>query len=513
MTTSVLQRCGAGLLLLAGTSLVAGEEASLVRAEREEVLVQGGTAEALGEGLRLFQRTRAGHFIDAYSNERYTKVPFAEQLALYVEEGRYEDLFLVGDDAFAFEADGLFGAQTKPAPVHEGARGGADGASCRACHFAGGPDGAGSSTQRALTSGDGVHFSSALVRDAPHVKGLGYVSRVAREMEDELFATRLAAEEAALVTDVPVRFPLVAKGVSFGELWALPGGEVDDSGVEGVSTDLRIRPFGRKGRHADLVEFADEALQIHHGLQTASRVSEFEGRTEILGSGPPEDPDGDGAVVLGMYSVEYPGTELPHAHSLLLAAYLALIGVPEIHPPRRPDLLEVWTRGRELMDEVQCTTCHVERLWVHDDVLELRSRGAFETTLQLPLLDAGIEPKPQRTVFGYEDELLGLAPLFLYSDLKRHDLGAEAAEADDEVLPDGSVVPASVFLTRSLWGLADTAPYMADGTALTVHDAILRHGGEASSSRAAYLALDTRDQAALRVFLLSLTRTAEVLVE
>ncbi|MFZ9886089.1 MAG: di-heme oxidoredictase family protein [Myxococcota bacterium] len=513
MATSGLLRGGVCLLLLTGTSLVAGEEVSLVGRDAKDVTVQLGTLEALEDGLHLFRRTRAAQFIDAYSNERYTKVPFVEQLSLYVAEGRYEDLFLAGDDAFAFEADGVFGAQTKPAPVHDGARGGADGASCRACHFAGGPDGAGSSTQRALTSGDGVHFASALVRDAPHVKGLGYVSRLAREMEEELFATRLAAEEAALLTDAPVRFPLVAKGVSFGELWALPGGEVDASGVEGVSPDLQIRPFGRKGRHADLVKFADEALQIHHGLQTASRVSEFEGNAELLGAGPPDDPDGDGAVVLGMYSAEYPGTELPHAHSLLLAAYLALIGVPEIHPPRRPDLLEVWTRGRALMNEVQCTSCHVERLWLHDDVLELRGRGAFDTTLQLPLLEAGIEPRPRRTIFGNDDELLGVAPLFLYSDLKRHDLGPEAAEADDEILPDGSIVPASVFLTRSLWGLADTAPYMADGSALTVHDAILRHGGDAAPSRAAYLALAENDRAALRVFLLSLTRTTEVLVE
>lgn len=504
-----------GLVLLLGVSatLHAEGEVPLLRRAPRPAAVELETPPALEEGVALFRRTRAGHFVMAYANERYTTVPFVEQLHRYVDEHRYEDLFLIGDDAFAFEADAPFGARVEPAPVHEGVRGGADGASCRACHFAGGPDGAGTATQRALTSGDGTHYASALVRDAPHVKGLGYVSRLAREMEEELHAVRLLAEDMALVTQEAVSFPLVAKGVSFGELVALPGGELDFSGVEGIDHDLKVRPFGRKGRHADLVEFVDEALQIHHGLQSASRVSEFEGRADLLGAGPASDPDGDGAAVLGMYAVEYPGTELPHAHSLLLAAYLALIGVPEIHPPQRPDLLARWARGRQVLDDARCTSCHVERLWLNDDNLEIHSRGAFDTSFTLPLLNAGIEPRPQRTTFGLEDDVLGLAPIFLYSDLRRHDLGPEAAEADDEVLPNGRVVPASVFLTRSLWGLADTGPYMADGSALTVHDAILRHGGEAAAARDAYLELSTDDQSSLRVFLLSLTRTAEVLVE
>lgn len=501
------------LLLGLGVPLRAEGEVPLRRGPPAEVDIELGTPAVFHEGVHLFRLTRAGQLIDAFMNERYTTVPFVQQLQLYVDEGRYEDLFLVGDDAFAFEADSPFAARVEPSPVHEGARGGADGASCRACHFAGGPDGAGTSTQRALTNGDGMHLSSALVRDAPHVKGLGYVSRIAREMEEELYAIRLLAEDTALTTAEAVGFPLEAKGISFGELVALPGGELDFTGVEGIDADLRVRPFGRKGRHADLVEFVDEALQIHHGLQSSSRVSEFAGRADQLGDGPADDPDGDGAVVLGMYAIEYPGTELPHAHSLLLAAYLSLIGVPEIHPPQRPDLLDRWARGQQAFRETRCNSCHVERLWLYDDVLEIKSRGAFETTLELPLLEAGIEPRPRRTTFGLDDDVVGLAPIFLYSDLKRHDLGPEAAEGDDEVLPNGTVVPASVFLTRSLWGLADTAPYMADGSALTVHDAIVRHGGEAASSRDAYLALSPDDQASLRVFLLSLTRSVEVLVE
>jgi hypothetical protein len=404
------------------------------------------------------------------------------------------------------------GSPSLPAPVHKGELGGADGSSCRACHFVGGPDGAGSPTQRALFRGDGVHVSSAVVRDAPHVMGLGYVSRLAREMEAELLSTLVEAEDIAAITTVPITVPLVAKGVSFGELVARPG-EVDRSFVEGISEDLVIRPYGRKGRHADLVALVDEALQVHHGMQTASRLRELAGRSDLIGAGPENDPDEDGVVASLLIQDGQAGAEASSAQAPLLAGYLSLIGVPEIHPPRRADLLVTWTRGREVLDAVGCTICHVEKLYMNSDLMEIRARGGYQTTLQFSLGEHGQEPRALRTDDGLDSPGGGAVPLFLYSDLKRHDLGDGCADAVDEVLPDGGVVRRSVWLTRPLWGVADTAPYMPDGRATTLHEAILLHGGEAAGMRDAYLALSPEDQGALRVFLMSLTRRAPVLVE
>ena len=67
-------------------------------------------------------------------------------------------------------------------------------------------------------------------------------------------------------------------------------------------------------------------------------------------------------------------------------------------------------------------------------------------------------------------------------------------------------IPASVFLTRSLWGIAETAPYLHDGRAITLDEAILAHGGEAKQSRDAFAALSGNEKADIRVFLLSLSR-------
>jgi CxxC motif-containing protein (DUF1111 family) len=69
-----------------------------------------------------------------------------------------------------------------------------------------------------------------------------------------------------------------------------------------------------------------------------------------------------------------------------------------------------------------------------------------------------------------------------------------------------------MFLTRPLWGLAETAPYLHDGRAPTVQDAIVLHGGEGAGAREAYLALDDEGRASVRVFLASLSRQPKMFV-
>ena len=53
-------------------------------------------------------------------------------------------------------------------------------------------------------------------------------------------------------------------------------------------------------------------------------------------------------------------------------------------------------------------------------------------------------------------------------------------------------------------GVADTAPYLHDGRALTIKEAILLHGGEAEESRDAFAALSAQEMEALLSFLDSL---------
>lgn len=78
-------------------------------------------------------------------------------------------------------------------------------------------------------------------------------------------------------------------------------------------------------------------------------------------------------------------------------------------------------------------------------------------------------------------------------------MGSGLAEPIDEV----GTGPA-MFLTENLWGVGSTAPYLHDGRATTLTEAILEHGGEAGRARAAFVALTLAEQECLIAFLQNL---------
>ena len=92
----------------------------------------------------------------------------------------------------------------------------------------------------------------------------------------------------------------------------------------------------------------------------------------------------------------------------------------------------------------------------------------------------------------------------LFADLKRHDMGDALAEQFD--LADAK--RNREFTTARLWGIADTAPYLHDGRATTLTEAILLHGGEGQSARDGFASLSDAGKEAVLEFLRSL-RTPE----
>ncbi len=469
---------------------------------------------ALDDAVDLYRQTRAESYVLATDpNERYDVLVGAGIFGF----GAADYLFALGDEAFEAEIDrpgGLgqgdaHGPPPLPAHnrrIHDGERGGLDASSCRSCHFVGGPDGSGAPTQVALFRGDGENLSTATVRDAPHVMGLGYIEIAARHRERRIQSLARVARQQAADADEPVDIALVADGVDYGRLTARPDGTLDTTEVRGIGPDLVIRPFGHKGRHATLVALVDEALQQNHGLQTASRIAEHRDQPLVyLGPGGPFDPDADGVQA-----------EATAAQAVLLASYLSMLGTPAITPPDDPALALTAARGRARFADIGCADCHVPALRVPDLQITHTARGDDPFTVDFDLADAGRDPVPFRLDFSPDDDdqIPGGIPVFAYTDLRRHDMGPALAEPVAEHLPDGAdPIPGHIWLTRPLWGLADTGPYLHDGRAPTVHDAILAHGGDAEASRAAYRALDPAEQGALRAFLMTLTRPPVILVE
>ncbi len=67
----------------------------------------------------------------------------------------------------------------------------------------------------------------------------------------------------------------------------------------------------------------------------------------------------------------------------------------------------------------------------------------------------------------------------------------------------------SEFRTQPLWGVAAEGPYLHDGRADTLDDAIRMHGGEAEAARDAYVALTGAEQNEVIAFLDSLGGSAQ----
>ena len=399
-------------------------------------------------------------------------------------------LFQFGDEFFSHEfthANGYGDASFKTLKrVHSGMRGGLDTFSCAGCHSLGGPDGAGSPTQNALIEGDGEHADSALVRNAPALLGLGMVQALGAEMSQDLRYQREQALLKAKAAGKSVTLALATKGISFGTIVVQPDAAIDYSQLEGVDFDLIVKPFGRKGTIARLRRFVEDAARLHFGVQSHVLALGYQAKPDVphLGPGPDwYDPDNDGRQ-----------RELEEGILTTVASYLAMLEVPVVLPPADPGLRDRWASGSALFDSVGCAGCHVRQI----PLLYTTWRETSDTTKGEVAID----------LFVDGDQPRGTNLVEVFSDFKRHDMGPGLADPHDSE----HKLPRSVFLTRPLWGLAETPPYLHDGRAATIPAAILAHGGEAQQPRDAFAALSPENQADLHVFLLSLTREPKVRV-
>ncbi|HEV7734297.1 MAG TPA: di-heme oxidoredictase family protein [Candidatus Binatia bacterium] len=419
-----------------------------------------------------------------------------------------DTLFIVGDELFGylFRPENGWGskdsARTSPdqSPqlrrVHQGVSGGPEAFACFSCHAKGGPDGAGTQSQIALMRGDGARTTSADRRNAPHLLGLGPVALLANEMSTALRAQVDDARRRAQADGRPVEQALTAKGVSFGHVVAKSDGTLDVGGVDGVDADLTVRPFGWKGHQATLRGMTEESLHIHQGLLSKRvQLGVRDGTVDAgpYGTGRWDDVDRDGVSL-----------EIDDGMLTTVVGYLAQLEAPVIRPPRDPGLLDAFAAGRAQFDAIGCAGCHVPTLELDDPRLDAQQRaGAELPPFVIDVAKDGDGPKIEPKYAGARTSYL----VRLFSDLKRHDMGPALASPS----PQGTI-PANVFLTRPLWGLAETAPYLHDGRAPTIHDAIVLHGGEATPAREAYLALDEPGRASVRVFLASLSRQPKLFV-
>ena len=99
----------------------------------------------------------------------------------------------------------------------------------------------------------------------------------------------------------------------------------------------------------------------------------------------------------------------------------------------------------------------------------------------------------------------------VYSDFRLYEIEDLTPESREYYDTDNLEVPLphhhpklAEWKTPPLWGVASSAPYLHDGRAANLEEAIRYHGGEASASRSAFAKLRPADRAALIGFLKTL---------
>jgi hypothetical protein len=299
----------------------------------------------------------------------------------------------------------------------------------------------------------------------PFLFGAGGIELLGKEM-----TTNLQALKQQAMTQPGTAIALVTKGVDFGTL-SYDGANFDYSDVLGIDDDLVVKPFGRKGEFATVRGFDIGALQFHLGLQAVELVGED------------VDDDGDGVV----NEIKVGELSVLHVHNVTLP------------PPTRQRATRDAQTGIRIFENIGCADCHVPEMQTESRYLSL----AFPEVDTDPGANVYIELDLERKPARFRPHPAGGLLVSSFSDLKRHSMGPGLAESTAMPLDD-------LFITARLWGVADTAPYLHDGRATTLSEAILLHGGEAQGPRDNFDALDAEDRIKMLAFLRSLKTPREM---
>ena len=324
-------------------------------------------------------------------------------------------------------------------------------------------------------------------RNTNHLFGSGLVELLAREMTADLHELRRDGVARARTTGEKVKLHLVTKGVDFGTLVIMPDGMIDLSGLDGIDTDLVIRPFSQKGVMTSLRQFTVNALNHHHGIQPVERFGiRWTGETDF-------DEDGK------------PDEMLPGDVSALVA-WQATLRPPVQKIPDDPQWQAAAKRGSEIFDETGCNSCHVRALPLKS--LEFADPGPFDAAGTLrsgelpdqPVYDLALTDWASK--LERDDEGNWLVPLF--GDLKRHTIADQRNPALGNELLAQRFVDRDVFQTSELWGIGSTSPYGHRGDMVTLDEVIRAHSGDATQVTKSYVALPDSDRSALIAFLKTL---------
>jgi CxxC motif-containing protein (DUF1111 family) len=210
--------------------------------------------------------------------------------------------------------------------------------------------------------------------------------------------------------------------------------------------DGRVGRFGWKAQTASLADFVQAACANELGLGNPGQAQ---------------------PRPLGRPSYQAPGSDLTTEQCNQLTAFVASLPRPVERVPATTGAAEEARGGKTLFQTIGCADCHTPNL------------GSVES---------------------------------IYSDLLLHRMGellvgGGSYNEPPPELPDakpGEEPRADEWRTPPLWGVADSAPYLHDGRAATLEEAIRLHGGQGADAARRFARLSAAEQVQLVAFLKTL---------
>jgi len=170
--------------------------------------------------------------------------------------------------------------------------------------------------------------------------------------------------------------------------------------------------------------------------------------------------------------------DLTHGECNELTSFVAALPIPRRIVPENLQQIRQIEHGEALFESIGCAVCHRQKLGqvvgLYSDLL-LHDMGAYLS-----------DPSP--------------APAGPSIERRRNAYGS-ILPIDEEALAEER---RREWKTPPLWGLRDSGPYLHDGRAETIEEAVIDHGGEATDSARLFQSLPPSERFQLLAFLTSL---------
>jgi CxxC motif-containing protein (DUF1111 family) len=246
--------------------------------------------------------------------------------------------------------------------------------------------------------------------------------------------------------------------------------------------DGKIGRFGWKSQKASLYDFTMTACAVELGLNVPDQPQ----------AGNPQAPDYRPA-----------GFDLNQEECAALVKFLKDLPAPEQRDLDLPGVAEEIGAGSKLFATIGCAACHQAELG--------EARGMYSDLL---LHDMGPENadsgsygvfQPQSPGDDADDPLSGLvasSPETPFQSIFQP--GAKQGNVEEKIPEKMLGAGRQEWRTPPLWGVRDSAPYLHDGRAKSLEQAIAFHGGEGQLSANRFFRLKAEERAQVLTFLRSL---------